>query len=228
MISYSCLNCKRENFRKRVKKPLVGMCDFCPQTYKKNRVKILAKVKARYEVKKDEILAYVTKYRRANRETILSKKAQYRENNREYLRSKAKEYRERVKHTEEFKRRDRINRSKYLSKVQNKLALSLRTRVKIAVKSNAKAGSAVRDLGCTIPELKALLESKFKSGMTWKNWSLHGWHLEHIVPLHKFDLTERTQFLKACHFSNLQPMWATEHYKKSAKELAELFKQRAA
>jgi hypothetical protein len=32
--------------------------------------------------------------------------------------------------------------------------------------------------------------------------------LDHIVPLALFDLTDRAQFLKACHFSNYQPLWA--------------------
>ena len=83
-----------------------------------------------------------------------------------------------------------------------------------AIKTNAKAGSAVRDLGCTIPELKAHLEAQFQPGMTWDNWSLKGWHIDHIKPLTSFDLTNREQFLQACHYTNLQPLWASENLSK--------------
>lgn len=98
-----------------------------------------------------------------------------------------------------------------------KLACNLRTRLCQAIGSNQKAGSAVRDLGCTIPELKQYLELKFKEGMTWENWGTHGWHIDHIIPLVSFDLTDREQFLKACHYTNLQPLWALDNLKKSAK-----------
>lgn len=65
-------------------------------------------------------------------------------------------------------------------------------------------------------ELKQHLEKLFQPGMTWENWSRDGWHIDHIVPLSSFDLTDREQFLKACHFSNLQPLWAKENLSKAA------------
>jgi hypothetical protein len=70
----------------------------------------------------------------------------------------------------------------------------------------AKAGSAVRDLGCTIPELMVYLEARFQEGMSWENYG--AWHLDHIKPLVLFDLTDREQFLQAAHYTNLQPLWA--------------------
>lgn len=53
--------------------------------------------------------------------------------------------------------------------------------------------------------------------MSWDNWSLKGWHIDHIYPLSKFDLTDPKEFKKACHCTNLQPLWATENIIKSAK-----------
>ena len=99
-----------------------------------------------------------------------------------------------------------------------KLKVSLRDRIRKALHSDAKTGSAVRDLGCSITELKRYLESKFQDGMTWDNWGLRGWHIDHIVPLSSFDLTDRAQFLKACHYTNLQPLWAEENWSKSDKQ----------
>lgn len=95
-----------------------------------------------------------------------------------------------------------------------RLASNLRTRVRRSLRDGWKAGSAVRDLGCTIPELRTHLEAKFQPGMTWENWSRTGWHIDHIRPLASFDLTDREQFLEACHYTNLQPLWAMDNLKK--------------
>lgn len=101
--------------------------------------------------------------------------------------------------------------------VQYRLACSLRSRLRKALQRNTKVGSPVRDLGCTIPELKFYLEGQFQDGMTWENHSLKGWHIDHKIPLAFFDLTNREQFLKACHYTNLQPLWAKENLTKSSK-----------
>lgn len=98
-----------------------------------------------------------------------------------------------------------------------KLACRLRHRLYLAIKNNYKSGSAVKDLGCTISELKEHLENKFQLGMTWDNWTTIGWHIDHIKPLSKFDLTDRQQFLEACHYTNLQPLWAEDNLIKSDK-----------
>ena len=88
----------------------------------------------------------------------------------------------------------------------------------LALKRNQKVGSAVGDLGCSVEFLKQYLEFKFQSGMTWDNHSQFGWHIDHIIPLSSFDLTDREQFLKACHYTNLQPLWWNENLSKYNKE----------
>ena len=98
--------------------------------------------------------------------------------------------------------------------LQFKLAANLRSRFTAAIRQKNKTGSAVRDLGCSINELKQYLEAQFINGMNWENWSRDGWHIDHIVPLASFDLTDRDQFLKATHFTNLQPLWAQENLSK--------------
>lgn len=98
-----------------------------------------------------------------------------------------------------------------------KLAINLRSRLLMAVKKSSKRGSAVRDLGCSIEFLKKYLESKFQPGMNWENWSRTGWHIDHILPLSSFDLSNREQLLKAVHYTNLQPLWAVDNLTKNAK-----------
>lgn len=100
-----------------------------------------------------------------------------------------------------------------------KLEHALRSRFARAFKGGYKTGSAVRDLGCTVLELKKYLESKFKPGMSWSNYGLgiDKWNIDHILPLSYFDLTNPVQVVKACHFTNLQPLWFLENRAKSDK-----------
>lgn len=83
-------------------------------------------------------------------------------------------------------------------------------------KDKGRGASAVRDLGCTIAELMLHLEKLFQPGMSWDNYS--DWHIDHRSPLAKFDLTDPTQCREACHFSNLQPLWAADNLKKGDRE----------
>lgn len=97
-----------------------------------------------------------------------------------------------------------------------RLAHRLRSRLTTALRGRSKRGSAVRDLGCSIEELKGYLEERFEPEMSWDNWGANGWHIDHIKPLSSFDLTDREQFLEATHYSNLQPMWASENMSKNS------------
>lgn len=116
--------------------------------------------------------------------------------------------------------KNKYNRNKCLVDVNFKLKRRLRRTVYGYIKKNSKrSSSAVRDLGCTTQELIKYFESQFKEGMTWQNWTKNGWHIDHIVPLSWFDLSNREQFLVACHYTNLQPLWAKDNIKKSNKLL---------
>ena len=128
-------------------------------------------------------------------------KKEYRKNNKE----KMDEY-----HLQYCNNRRKID-------INFKLACYSRSRITKAIIKNYKVGSAVKDLGCSIPELKLRLESMFQPGMTWDNWSQTGWHIDHIIPLSSFNLSNREEFLKAVHFTNLQPLWAEENLNKMTK-----------
>ncbi len=108
---------------------------------------------------------------------------------------------------------------RYLENVQARLAKALRVRLNQALRRGWKAGSAVSDLGCTITELRAHLESLWEPGMSWENWGRgpEDWSIDHIKPLASFDLTDREQFLRANHYSNLRPMWHALNMKKGAR-----------
>jgi len=105
----------------------------------------------------------------------------------------------------------------YYTDIKFRLKKQLRSRLGAAIKNNQKTGSAIKDLGCSIEELKLYLESKFLPGMAWYNWSRIGWHIDHIRPLNSFDLTDPEQFKVACHYTNLQPLWAKDNLRKGSK-----------
>ena len=70
-------------------------------------------------------------------------------------------------------------------------------------------------LGCSKPFLKEYIEKKFKKGMSWNNYGK--WHMDHIYPLSKFNFDNPNSLKKACHYSNLQPLWAIDNIKKKNK-----------
>jgi hypothetical protein len=94
-----------------------------------------------------------------------------------------------------------------------KLASNLRSRVWSALKGINKNSTIMELLGCSIEELWIHLESKFQEGMSRENYGK--WHIDHIRPCCKFDLTDPNQQTLCFHYTNLQPLWATDNLKKS-------------
>jgi hypothetical protein len=45
----------------------------------------------------------------------------------------------------------------------------------------------------------------------------NGWHIDHIKPCSSFDLTKEEEQRKCFHYTNLQPLWATDNRKKADK-----------
>lgn len=169
-----------------------------------------------YISNKAKIALRKLEYRKKNKLKIAIKDAKNYQKNKVKIAITAATYRQKNKSTLRAKK-SIYRKNKIKSDVRFKLSRNLRTRLYHALMGNSKAGSAVRDLGCSLEELKAHLESKFQPGMSWENWNSTGWHIDHIISLSKFNLTNREDLLKACHFSNLQPMWALENLRKGSK-----------
>ena len=99
---------------------------------------------------------------------------------------------------------------------------SLRSRLNSAIAGRAKNGSAVRDLGCTYDQFRDHIESQFDINMSWENRGRGGWVLDHLVPVVLYDLTDREQFLRCCHYTNLRPLGDAANIIKSKKLLPPL------
>ena len=181
-----------------------------------NRGKIAKRDAAYRAANRDKIAKRDAEHYAANREERLKWQAEYYANHRE----------ERLKRQAEYNASHRKERAEYLrnrkaNDIQYRLAHNLRSRLRLAIKNNQKTGSAVSDLGCTIAELKKHLEKQFQPGMSWDNYGLDGWHIDHRKPLDAFNLENREELLEACHYTNLQPMLDSENCSKGAKILEE-------
>lgn len=150
---------------------------------------------------------YTKMWRAKNKEKFKQQEKEYYLNNKERILKIKAQYESKRKQTD----------------VNYKLKKTLRTRLNNAVKNNCKSGSAVRDLGCSIEELKTHLESQFKPGMNWNNWGMgvNMWQIDHIRPLFTFDLSNVEQLREACNYKNLQPIWYEEHLVKTRQDLNE-------
>ena len=65
-------------------------------------------------------------------------------------------------------------------------------------------------LGCTIPTLRAHLESQWEPWMNWNNRGMKGWHIDHIIPF-KFFQDNNIDLRWCWHYTNLQPLRGVEN-----------------
>jgi len=99
--------------------------------------------------------------------------------------------------------------SRLKNDVNFRLAYNMRHRIIYAIKNcnSKKTTKTAKLLGCSSEELKSYLESKFLPTMTWENYG-KTWHVDHIIPCSKFDLTKEEEQEKCFNYTNLQPLFA--------------------
>lgn len=112
----------------------------------------------------------------------------------------------------------KLNAERRKNDVPFKIKSALYSRLYVALKGG-RSSSAVRMLGCSIEHFRLHIEARFQSGMSWANWGrgcggAQEWHLDHIKPLSGFDLADAAQLAEACHYTNIQPLWASENRSK--------------
>ena len=208
----SCVSCgitkDLEDFPKRKdsKDGRRNTCKSCRKAYMKkyqtsNKAYFKEYHAAYHKKHAEKILDYKKEYYQKNSTKIKVYKQEYRKNNSLSINKNHANYVKRRK-SEDINFRLRIN---------------LRARFGAALKNNYKTGSAIDSLGCSVEELRTYLENQFTEGMTWENYGKHGWHIDHIRPLCSFDLTVESQLNQACHYTNLQPLWAKDNLSKGGK-----------
>jgi hypothetical protein len=120
-------------------------------------------------------------------------------------------------HKNKVRYRDNLRRwraSKSPAAVAHRLAQNLRHLLKMAMRRTklSKAGKTLDLLGCEIGAYKQYLEALFLPGMSWENRS--AWHIDHIKPICSFDLSTLAGQKAAFHYTNTQPLWAVDNWRK--------------
>lgn len=191
--------------------------------YNKNKEKILKKEREKRE-KNPEIHRNKNKqYRKLNHEKVkIQKKKEYEKHKEQYKNYKHNYYLKNIEIIKEKQKKYRNifnikRKEKYKNDLNYKLINIIRSRLRITLKNQKakKQRKTIEYLGCDIIYLIKYLESKFQPGMTWENYNYYGWHIDHIIPLSSFDLTDEKELKKACHYTNLQPLWAKDNFRKS-------------
>lgn len=181
-----------------------------------------------------------TNWVKNNRDARLTIQRKYRERHRDRLNLEARIRRSKNRDGRCKRQRER-QKERMLTDPIYALTRTLRRRFTDALKNQCcnKTTSALKLLGCTIPELKQHLESQFLEGMTWGNRGpgflqkggkpildengmtilVNQWHIDHIIPCDSFNLSDIEQQKKCFHFSNLRPLWAKDNISKGAKIL---------
>jgi hypothetical protein len=140
----------------------------------------------------------------------LAKRAQQRrawdKANKEYKKQRQREWWAafRANRPEEYKERMRQMRKREASKPINRVISNVRKRLRDVMKGKRAALNVV---GCTRKQLQEHLQSQFTKQMHWNNYGTY-WHVDHIVPVSHFDLTNPEHVKLVHHYTNLRPMEA--------------------
>ena len=159
---------------------------------------------------------YKHEYYLKNKQKIKEQSVKWAENNKEKVKQNKKQWYEKNKaiHNQkavEYRRKKR--KSDPLQRIKESLSANLRN----ALSGRGKGQKTLDYLCISIDEFKSYIENKFTEGMTWENYGLHGWHLDHIQPVQSFDHSDEEQVKKCWHYSNFQPLWAEDNLSKGCK-----------
>jgi hypothetical protein len=170
-------------------------------------------------------------YRLENSDSIINKKREDYYNNREVILEKKQQqyYQDPYNDPKEVEKRKNErhemaieNQKEYQKKYRKdrrindpvfRLKYNIRRRINDFIKQRTKRTSEL--LGCSWEELKNHIETQFVDGMSWDNYGVSGWHLDHIIPLSTAKTEDELYQLN--HYTNLQPLWWRDNILKGDK-----------
>jgi hypothetical protein len=187
--------------------------------YRENRDRLLAQC-AEYRRKNADAKREADKaYYQANREKLKARsklpagraiQRRYRQNNKDALRQRHSDWRENNRdHLRQYKKR-RMQQNPELVLISR---IRCRTRCALKTARARKSAKTLHLVGCSAKELAVWIESQFTDGMCWAR--IGEIHIDHVIPLAKFNLAEEEQQRAAFHYTNLRPMWDIDNKRKS-------------
>lgn len=185
-----CSCCKKELNESEFYKKRSGLEGFCKicKRIKAARLDLVQKRKLRQKI-----------YRESNREKELIRTTKWRLENKDRVNENQRNWR------------------KSERKKNPAFAIRLNLSSQLAHLSRGRKSKPILDLiGCSASYFKEWIRSQFQPGMAWPNYG--EWHIDHITPCAKFDLSDPLQQKICFHFTNLQPLWATDNMRKGARQ----------
>ena len=163
---------------------------------------------------KEEGILYNKKYNLEHREENALRSLKYHKEHRKELAVRQKEYQKNHK-------KETLSRLKwrYHNDPAWKIIILLRCRMRLALKRNQKAGHTTELIMCSVSELKTHIEKQWLPRMNWEN---HGygedkWHIDHIIPVSFFDMSDAVEQHMCFRYQNAQPLWQTDNFDKRDK-----------
>lgn len=162
------------------------------------------------------------KYREENNEKESERNKKYNIEKRKIdkvaMKEYKKEYFQKNKKSISQKRREKYNLNKNLinkkrrEDIPKRLNNTIGNMIRKYLRNNgfSKNSRTYQVVGCSPSELKAYIESKFESWMTWENYGKYngelnfGWELDHIIPISSAESEE--DIFRLNHYTNLQPL----------------------
>ena len=121
--------------------------------------------------------------------------------------------------SERFKKQENTRmRKKYKMNPTYRLNINMRCRFRNAFIYQEQALTSFdfkKYVGLSPNKLWKYLESLFEPGMTRENYGK--WHIDHIKPVISFDLSKDEEIRDCFFYTNLQPLWATDNYRKNSR-----------
>jgi len=197
---------------------LSGYCrECCKKSTKQYTFKNLTKIKLQkhlWYLKNKHNPFYIEKIKLNNKKwtennrtkrKLISRSFYYRHH--DIIRLRKKEYRKKYRSKIRY-----YENKKYHEDILFNLKKKLRNRIRCFL-HNKKIYKFDEYTYCTPQFLKQYLEQKFHNGMSWDN--IGKWHIDHIIPLSSAKTDE--EIYKLCHYTNLQPLWDKDNWKKGCK-----------
>ena len=140
-------------------------------------------------------------YKRENKDKILIRIKKYYNKNKNRINA--------------WKRKYRKNR--YKTDVRYNIEAKTRARINSFIRGNKRSLKTKELLGCSWEFYKEYLESLFKKGMTWEKVLNGRIHIDHILPVSKFNIENSEELEIAFAYWNTQPLWAKDNLIKKNK-----------
>jgi hypothetical protein len=152
-----------------------------------------------YQNNKDKVKVYKKKHYVINKEKYIEKSLKWCENNKEKCKE-VKSVRTQIRKKED---------------VLFRLKIKLKTDIYKSLKKNKRSKKIEEIIGLSLLEYKKYIENQFEEWMSWDNWGLRTWHIDHIIPLSSAKTEE--EIYKLWDYKNLRPLSAKENLIKSNK-----------